>query len=107
MKYINVIYTIIKKQDKFSPFPYPPLYQEKNTDYICFTDNLTVKSNFWKVKYFEQIDDSSIEESLKSYHTKLYIEPNQILLKSRKEPDFLITVPDIYEIIGETPDFDS
>lgn len=107
MKHINVIYTIIKEQDKFSLFPYPPLYQEKDTDYICFTDDTTVESKFWKIKYLDQIDKFSIEESLKNYSNKLYIESNKILLKSKEKSNFWITIPDLYEIIEDTPDFDS
>lgn len=107
MNHSSVIYTIIKKQDKFSPFPYPPLYQEKNTDYICFTDNNTIKSDFWEIKFIDQVDEFSEEEFLKRYKEKLYIAPNQILLKSKKSPDFSITVPDIYEIIEATPDFET
>ena len=107
MKHINVIYTIIKKQDKFAPFPYPPLYQEKDTDYICFTDNTSMESKFWEIQYLDQIDKFSEEEFLKDYLNKLYIDSNQILLKSKEEPNFLITIPDLYEIIEDTPDFDS
>lgn len=120
MSHTNVIYTIIKKQDKFSPFPYPPLYQETDTDYICFTDNPTVTSSFWKIEYIDALDRFLAEDFLQSYQERFYIAPNQILLKQRpvhitndslaqgkESSDFLITVPDIFEILNETPDFEN
>lgn len=110
MNHTNVIYTIIKKQDKCSPFPYPPLYLEEDTDYICFTNRPDMKSDFWEIKYMEQIEESFVEEFLKQhggYHHTLYVAPNQILLESKENPNFLITVPDIYEIMRAVPDFEN
>lgn len=107
MNHTNVIYTIISKHDKFASFPYPPLYQENDTDYICFTDNEKMKSIYWKIKHIKDVNEFQAEKYLENYRHKLCIAPNQILVNAKENSDFLITVPDIYEIIGETPDFEN
>ena len=35
-----------------------PLLPSKNFDYICFTNNLYLRSNFWKIIYIEENKDN-------------------------------------------------
>jgi hypothetical protein len=69
-----------------------PLTLTKNCDYICFTDNLKLKSKSWKIVFVDKLDMSSSlcnrklkilgpYNELKDYKISLYID-GTILIKS-------------------------
>jgi hypothetical protein len=44
-----------------------PFIREKNVDYICFTNNKNIKSNFWKIIYIKdsKLDDHYLSRKIK------------------------------------------
>ena len=97
----NLIYTFINKETLI-PFPYPPLYQENDTDYICFTNNKTITSKFWKIHYSPILDKSVLNNIIFSYENYYEIQSNQILIDSifqnHPNQETLITIPDLHDI---------
>ena len=99
----NVIYTILNKNDNLTPFPYPPLYQENDMDYICFTNQNKINSKFWKIKYIQDMENTNLESYLTQYNKKFFLASNQILVgnllnKNNIDENSIITVPKINEI---------
>lgn len=86
-------------------FPYPPIYEEKSADYICFTTNPDVHSKYWKVIRTEALDDRTISGYLGRYGRTYEIKTDEIQVSpifSNKEPgvETVITVPSYYELPG-------
>lgn len=99
----NLIYQKFNKENSSLSFPYPPLYTEDNTDYICFCSSSNVSSKFWKVCEVDNFSSSNIQNILNSYQNVKEILPNQLLtgpLFTKKDttlPPF-ITIPSFYEL---------
>lgn len=81
------------------PFPYPPLFDFENMDYICFTNNKNIKSEFWKIEYREDLEE--IEQEIQAfpdrfllgYQKVIYLQENQILVNDLEEKNAIITIP--------------
>lgn len=85
-------------------FPYPPLYQEKDAEYWCFTDKENIHSKFWKIIYMDRISEQCIwNEYLCGYHA-IEIKTNEIqvgsLVSEKPDANALVEVPDIRSIPG-------
>lgn len=74
----NVIFQRFSPKDKARRFPYPPLYTEPNTDYICFTDKEEVHSLFWKIQRVEDLDKADLEPYLEMYNLRWELQPEQV-----------------------------
>lgn len=77
-------------------FPYPPIYREPDTDYICFTDNPKVYSSEWKIELVDRLEDIDIEFYLKSYSKRWELGPEQIQMGPLFAPHIeenIVTVP--------------
>lgn len=59
-------------------FPYPPIYREPDTDYICFTDNAAVYSSAWKIQMVENLKQADLEPYLKQYDNRWEFDSEQI-----------------------------
>lgn len=78
----NLIYMKFRRDIRLHPFPYPPLYWEKETDYICFTNDNNVISKFWDVVYYDNLCDEVISEFVSQYDNVFEVLPNGILVES-------------------------
>ena len=63
-------------------FPYPPIYRESDTDYICFTDNTNVYSSSWKIQMVDSLKMEDLEPYLKQYDNRWELYPEQIQMLS-------------------------
>lgn len=83
-------------------FPYPPLYREPDTDYICFTDDVRVHSSVWKIQMVENPVQADLEPYLKGYAARRELKPEQIqmgeLLSTVGIEENVITVPLLEEL---------
>lgn len=82
-------------------FPYPPLYREPDTDYICFTEDTGVTSSVWKIQVVEDLMKADLEPYLEQYVLRWELQPEQIQVGSLAE-DYggasVITVPRLEEL---------
>lgn len=83
-------------------FPYPPLYVETDTDYICFTDDIHVKSSIWEIQIVEEPERADLEHYLKKYTVRRELHPKQIqmgeLLSAPYTDENIVTVPSLEEL---------
>lgn len=97
-----VIYLRLKTEDTLLSFPYPPIYQDKQVDYLCFTSAKHIHSKFWTIHYVTDFHDSKIAEILSIYEYKMEIFSNQILIGSPYQKDLeynpILTLPELQEI---------
>ncbi len=97
-----VIYLKLEAEDTSLSFPYPPIYQDKQVDYLCFTSDKHVHSKFWTIHYVTNFHDSKISEILSTYVYSMEIFSNQILIGSPYQKDFeynpILTIPKLQEI---------
>ncbi len=96
MKYNKVIYTILSTTDTLIPFPYPPLYLEPFTDYLCFTNRSGLQSDFWEIIYTD--DFSVIPTILSNYKDIFAIKSNEICIHPLSSEKFTITLPDFVSL---------
>lgn len=66
-------------------FPYPPLYREPDTDYICFTDDTRVYSSAWEIQVVENAAQADLEPWLGQYAVRWELQPEQIQTGSLAE----------------------
>lgn len=98
----NAIYMKLKAEDTLLSFPYPPIYQDKEVDYLCFTSDKHIHSKYWLVHYVTDFYDSKIAEILSVYERSIEILPNQILIGSLYETNLeynpIVNIPDLCDI---------
>lgn len=98
----KVIYQKFDKTKTLLDFPYPPICQEQGVDYICFTDDKTVRSKFWKVQYVGDFEQFDMEGYLAGYTEQCELCTNQIQIGSmfcgEYEWEKIISVPSLEEI---------
>lgn len=73
-----VIYQIFHTELTRYSFPYPPIYKEKNADYICFTNLKNVKSKVWKVVYRPELSEDAIRQEMSKLPMVKEIHTNEI-----------------------------
>lgn len=101
MNNTNLIYQ--KLYNENLPFPYPPLYIEDNTDYICFCTSSNISSKFWKICQIDNFSSLNIQKIFHSYQNIKELLPNQLLIgplfheNNSKLPPF-IPIPSFYEL---------
>ena len=83
-------------------FPYPPLYREPDTDYICFTNDTRVRSSAWEIEVVEETAQVDLEPHLKRYDVRMELQPNQIQMgdvwSAADREENVITVPSLEEL---------
>jgi hypothetical protein len=84
----TVIWQVFPKSGMARRFPYPPLYRQSDTDYICFTDDKTVASSQWDVCFMESLESDAIESRLSQYSLRYHLEPRQIQMGFLSEDTF-------------------
>ncbi len=93
----RIVCTLLHKQ-YILPFPYPPLWKDKDTDFICFTEKERIFSKVYKIKQIEE--EEKIEEILLKKPSMLfpdcqeiiYLKENQILTKAPWLKNAIITL---------------
>jgi hypothetical protein len=98
----TAIWQVFPKSDGVRHFPYPPVYRQNNADYICFTDDKTVASPHWDVRFMEKLDDGVIESQLSPYAHRYRLEPGQIQMGALSDADFDENI--LLEAIGDSLD---
>lgn len=105
MRNTNVIYQCFDNSASLLSFPYPPVFKEDSADYICFTTDQTITSNFWQIIYTKNLDKTTIENYLSEYAGRREIKTNQIQAGPLFDNSFdaypsLVTIPDFNELPG-------
>ncbi|MNW50932.1 hypothetical protein D3C74_283970 [compost metagenome] len=73
-----------------------PIFINNNCDYICFTDNENIKSDFWQIRKMEKSDLDTVRKA-----RRYKILPHLYL----PEYEYSLWVDGNYEIIGDVEDF--
>lgn len=82
-------------------FPYPPLYTEPDTDYICFTDDTRVYSSAWKIQILENVMQADLEPWLEQYAVRWELQPEQIQVGPLAEgyaEENVVAIPKLKEL---------
>lgn len=80
----KAVYQFFMKGDSPLPFPYPPVYMDSNTDYICFTDRQDVTSKYWRIVRLDKKGKSgwhsapAVRHALTGYISTIELFSNQI-----------------------------
>lgn len=97
-----VIFMILKKGTHMLSFPYPPIFQEKDTDYLCFTDIEGLHSKFWTIEFILEWSNFRLEEIIRPYQKSCELLPNQIqtgpFFETNANDESLVTLPSLEEI---------
>ncbi|MCM1188080.1 MAG: methyltransferase domain-containing protein [bacterium] len=92
----KVIYQKFRREESRYAYPYPPVYREPDTDYLCFTTDAEVCSDYWKIQVVEHLDKETLEPYLSDYENRFELLQNQIQMGSAFEGNSLrnmVTVP--------------
>ncbi len=78
----KVIFQRFKREESRYDYPYPPVYREPDTDYLCFTMDKNVYSDHWKVQMVEDLGREALEPHLAKYENRFEMRQNQIQMGS-------------------------
>lgn len=93
----RAICTLLYKTYKLS-FPYQPLWKDKETDFICFTEKAGIFSSIYQIR---QIDQGTETEKIliqkpdilcPGYQEIIYLKENQILIKAPWLDNAIVTI---------------
>ncbi|MBE5948031.1 MAG: glycosyltransferase [Lachnospiraceae bacterium] len=103
----RVIYQCFDSKETLLKFPYPPIYKEENTYYICFSLDKTINSKCWEMIYVENYDSGTIDTFLENFTDRKEVKTNQIQVGPIFNDGFteyepLITIPKLSDL----PDID-
>lgn len=82
-------------------YPYPPLYREPDTDYLCFTDDERVRSSVWEIHVTANPKTADLEFILGQYAVRWELQQEQIQVGSMAEgftPATVMEVPRLEEL---------
>lgn len=100
----NVIYQKFNKNKTLLHYPYPPVYQEQDVDYICFAEDRNITSSFWEMRYVGKLEALDIQEQLSGYMGQFELFTDQIqvgaVFSGENAKDAIVTVPSFQEIPG-------
>lgn len=92
----KVIFQKFSGKENGVRFPYPPLYREPDTDYICFTDCEEVYSSHWRIQRVARLEQEELKPYLEQYALRWELKANQIQmgpLSMDLERENVLTVP--------------
>lgn len=78
----KVIFQKFRREESRYAYPYPPVYREPDTDYICFTVSEEVSSDYWKIQTVENLSREILEPYLASYENRFELLQEQIQMGS-------------------------
>lgn len=97
----KVIFQRFVRERSRHSYPYPPVYREPDTDYICFTRDAEVHSGHWKIQQVENLEQEALEPYLEGYGVRLELKQEQIQmgpLFESGQSENLVTVPSMEEL---------
>lgn len=102
----RVVFQRFSRKKDGRHFPYPPLYKDSDTDYICFTDDAGIRSATWEIRVVarpgEDLEAADLEPYLKEYAAKWELKPEQIqvgpLYSQIPVGENVVTVPALEEL---------
>jgi len=106
----KVIYQKFSDQKNGYSFPYPPVYREQDTEYICFTTDESVHSSAWTVQLVEGLEQADLEPYLNKYDFKWELQPEQIQIGPLWDghPDEnLVKIPTLERLLQVKMDFEN
>lgn len=74
----KVVFQKWRRQEGRYDFPYPPVYCEEDTDYICFTDDCRVTSGNWEIVHVEELEMANLETYLGQYSMRYELKQDEI-----------------------------
>lgn len=98
-----------KKESRYS-FPYPPVYKEKDTDYICFTDDGTVHSSVWTIQRVADLEQMDVDSYLEQYDLRWELQQTQIQMGpvwDGHSNENVVIVPEMEELLQIKTDFEN
>lgn len=78
----RVIYQCFRREKSRYAYPYPPVYREPNTDYICFTMENDVESGHWRIRRVADLEPETLEPYLREYEVRRELEQDRIQMGS-------------------------
>lgn len=106
----KVIFQKFFKKDSRYSFPYPPVYKEKDTDYICFTDDEAVHSSVWKIQKVEDLEQMDVGSYLEQYDLRWELQQRQIQMGpvwDGHSNENVVIVPEMEELLQIETDFEN
>lgn len=106
----KVIFQKFSRRKNGYSFPYPPVYKEQDTDYICFTDDESVHSSVWTIQKVESLEHMDLEPYLAKYDFRCELQPEQIQmgpLWDGHSEENIVTVPAMEELLQVKMDFEN
>lgn len=97
----KVIYQKFRREESRYAYPYPPVYREPDTDYLCFTTDREVHSDYWKIQVVDKLDRKTLEPYLADYMNRFELLQNQIQMGPAFEGDSLknmVSVPALEDL---------
>lgn len=97
----KVIFQKFRRAGSRYAYPYPPVYREPDTDYVCFTADREVESDYWKIQSVENLDRETLEPYLEVYENRFELLQNQIQMGSLFEGDSVgnvVTAPALEDL---------
>lgn len=78
----RVIFQRFCKEGSRYAYPYPPIYREPDTDYVCFTTGDDVESRHWRIQRVADLEQETLEPYLQEYENRRELEQEQIQMGS-------------------------
>lgn len=97
----RVIYQCFRREKSRYAYPYPPVYRDADTDYICFTTEDDIESGHWKVQKTVDLEPETLELYLKKYHVRRELEQDQIQMDTLFNTNWkqsFVNVPSLEEL---------
>lgn len=74
----RVIFQRFCKEKNRYAYPYPPVYREPSTDYICFTTEDNLESKHWQIQKVADLQTETLEIYLQEYEIRRELDQEQI-----------------------------
>lgn len=97
----RVIYQCFRREKSRYAYPYPPVYRDADTDYICFTTDEGIESGHWKVQKIADLEPETLELYLKNYHTRREVDQDQVQMGTLFEENAaenVLKIPQLNEL---------
>lgn len=91
------------------PFPYPPVWRDTDTEYICFTEDDKIMSTEWQIQKVDNLKSVDLEPYLQKYAAKQELFQNQIQMGTLwgDNPEAnKVTIPALEDLPGVKFDVD-
>lgn len=97
----RVVFQCFRREKSRYAYPYPPVYRDADTDYICFTTDEGIESGHWKVQRLADLEPETLELYLKGYNVRRELEQDQIQMDTLFNTNWkqsFVEVPSLEEL---------